>query len=265
MTQFIIKGPSGLGDAIYLYPVVKWYTARYDKVIVRSFYPELFQNIKNVEVEPFRAKGDINLKCSYTKRKYTAGTSQFEDIVIGAEIKEALDFKIDWEIKNKGIEEIIRKEVKGKKVCIITAPYEPFAREDKWGKLLRIKSGMMQTIVDKYRDKVFFIQVGGRFTLTEIKGTQLNLINKISVSDLIDLVCVGDIGLSQIGNMLPICESLGKKNFLFFAETGLKCDNKFISSITPEKIIHYKHLNCSVVDTEPIKNVLRKFYDFIRL
>jgi hypothetical protein len=270
-TSIGLKGASGLGDTIIAYPIIKWYAQRYNTVYYMSDYPELYETLPNVKCYPhqkinyFRLgegnKHPVDIRFTYTPRKYTEGTSQFVDSCMSAKAPDDLKFKIDWEVKNHKLITDIANWADGRKICILSAPYEPFGREDQWGALLRINPDLVQKIVDTYKDKVYFVQIGNSFVLHRIKGI-INLIEKTTVSDLMDLVRWADFGLSQIGNLLPMCEALNTKNFIIFSKAGLETDNRFLSSITPDKTVHYKHLNTSVVD-DNIDKAVEEFGKFI--
>lgn len=270
MSEIAIKGASGLGDCVYAVSIAEYYSKEYDNIYVMSDFPVLFEHLPKVKCFkhkklnhidlPDGRKKDIDKRFTYCGRKYTAGTTQFEDSYLSIHIKEKLEMNISWKVKNNELVDNIRKCAKDKKICILSAPYEPFGRDDEWGSLLRIKPDIMQTIVNN-RDDIYFIQVGNKYALHKISNVDLDLIDKTSVSDLMDLVCICDFGISQIGNLLPICECMNKKNFLIFAITGQNCGNKFIEAVTPEKCVHYKKLNCSVWDND--KNALKVFNGFI--
>jgi hypothetical protein len=266
MSEICLKGASGLGDTIIAYPIIKHYSKLYDTVHYMTDYPELYKSIGNVKCYPHQKinyiqDGDkkigVDIRFTYCGRKYTPGSSQFEDSCISAGIKEKLDFNIDWPSKNEQYE-------KQRPICILAAPYEPFGREDEWGAILRINPKIMHAIVDEYKDRVDFIQIGNRFVLHKINGVTYDMVNKTNVTELMDLVKMADVGLSQVGNLLPMCEALGVKTFTIFSEEALKCDNRFISSITPEKVVHYKDMNISVKDTE-IKKAVESFGKLINI
>jgi hypothetical protein len=262
-----LKGASGLGDTIYGYPIVRYYAQKHDEVYYMTNYPELFKTIPNAKCFkheklnyirlPDGQRQPIDIRFTYCGRKYTSGSSQFTDSRISAGVKEPIELKIPWQTRNQKLIDSINDKCGGKKVCIISAPYEPFGREDQWGAILRIQPDIMQRIVDKYKNKLYFILIGNEYTLHTIKNVNLNLINKTSVSDLFDLVKRCDYGISQIGNMLPLCECQGKKNFIIFSKKAMESENRFISAITPEKTIHYKNLNISVTDDNIKKAVIR--------
>lgn len=266
-----LKGASGLGDSIYGYPIAKYYASKYRKVYYMSDYPELFESIPNVEISPHKKLNyitssdgiqPVDIRFTYCGRKYILGTSQFEDSLLSAKIRENVDLAIPWEVRNEELCDSIREAAHGRKICILAAPYEPFGREDKWGARLRIDHNSMAKIVydRELNEKVFFVQTGNKFVLHNFDGAY-NLICKTSAADLMDLVYISDVCLSQIGNMLPMAECQGKHNFIIFSESAMTCGEKFIEAIIPEKVVHYKKINKSVLDTDD--RIAGEFNEFI--
>jgi len=279
MSSIAIKGASGLGDTIYLYPIAKHFSTLYDTVHLMSDYPELFESLPKVKCFPHKKlnyiplgegkKQPIDLRCTYGPRKHKPGTSQFEDMLIFGKHSlkgqnhphwnmPELELKIDWSIKNEELVRTTKAVAKGRKICVVAAPYEPFGREDEWGAVLRIKPEVIQDICTRYRESILFITIGNKYTLHR-PTVEHDLVEQTTVSDLMDLVSISDICLSQIGNLLPMAEALGKKNFIVFAEGIKQASHPFISSITPQKTIHFKHLNKSVYDSSD--NITESFYD----
>jgi hypothetical protein len=266
-----LKGASGLGDSIYGYPIVKHYAEKHKTVYHMSNYPELYESIENAEIYPHQkvnyittpdGQQPIDTRFTYCGKKYTPGTSQFRDSVTSAKIRKNLDLYIPWTIKNEELCAEIKARAKGKKICIFAAPYEPFGREDEWGKSMRINKDSMAKIVHdpELNEKVYFVQTGNKYVLHQFDNVY-DMVNQTSVSDLMDLVSISDICLSQIGNMLPMAECRKKNNFIIFSEAARTCGEKFIEAITPDKTVHYKKLNTSVYDND--RKIAEKFNEVI--
>jgi hypothetical protein len=236
-----------------------------------SNYPELFTTLKNVKVYPHRklnyiitedGKQPIDIRFTYCGRKYTPGTDQYQDSLLSAKVPTYTKLQIPWSIKNKDLAKKIMEDAGYRKIVLVSAPYEPFGREDEWGKELRVNHNSFNTIFNdsKVKENCYIIQIGNKFALHKV-SCNMDLIDKTSVSDLMDLVSISDVCVSQIGNMLPMSEALNTKNFIVYSSSGLKSENKFIAAITPEKTVHYRKLNTSVIDTD--SNILKRFYDTV--
>jgi hypothetical protein len=281
MTEICIKGASGLGDTVYLYPIAKHFSTKYDTVHLMSNYPEIFESIPNVichkhlklnyvpivEGDKVRKK-EVDIRFTYGPRKHKIGTSQYEDMYLWAIENFNINFpklelEIPWEIKNKELISTVRmiaNKRSERKIAVVAAPYQPFGREDKFGDEIKIKPEMIQYICDDLKEMGYLvIVVGNEYALYE-PICEYNLIGSTTVSDLFDLVSVADLTVTQIGNLLPISEVLGKKNITIFSENIPNCDHKFLKAITPDKCVHYKDLNLSLYDNEPVE----KIYDFCK-
>ena len=109
----ILRGSMGLGDAIYLYPVVKYYSERGEDVTIVTRYPEIFAglNCKTVLESDF-------IDCQNSSRTIIEGTNIFEDTLIMAKVEEKLPLKIEY----PGEKRIFPTS---KKVCVIRTPSAP--------------------------------------------------------------------------------------------------------------------------------------------
>jgi ADP-heptose:LPS heptosyltransferase len=278
MSEIALKGASGLGDAIYAYPIVKYFASKYDDVYFMSDFPELFEDIPNVKCskhlkinyiaipnEESIRKRPIDVKFTYGPRKHIPGTSQYQDMCIFAKksYKDIPDLplKIDWEIHNAELINTVKLVAKGRKICVVAAPYQPFGREDKWGDEIKIQPESIQYIIDDLKQLGYLcIAIGNKFCLYE-PMVEYNLINQTSLTDLMDLMFICDLAVTQIGNLLPISEALNKKNITIFSSNIPNCTHSFLKAITPEKCVHYKNLNLSLYDD---KLDLNKVHEFIK-
>ena len=57
--NMIIRSSSGFGDAIYLYPIVKYYINKGEKVIVKTNFPEVYKSL-NCNCIPYHLQGNEN-------------------------------------------------------------------------------------------------------------------------------------------------------------------------------------------------------------
>ncbi len=275
MAELAIKGASGVGDSVYGYPIANYYSKDYDKIYYMSNYPELFEGIKNVEchrhtklnyislpeAESARKK-HIDIRFSYAPRKHIPGTSQFEDSCISAGIQSRVELKIPWTVRNTALTRRVRESAKGRKVCIVAAPYQPFGRDDKWGDEIKIDPESIQRIMDDLREQFLFVLTGNKYCLYRPTCTEYDLIDQTSVTDLMDIISTADCCLSQIGNLLPMSEALEKKSVIIFSHKIPDMKHPFLRAITPEKTIHRKDLAYSVTDNN--LDISKLFYDHLR-
>jgi hypothetical protein len=251
----IIKGASGLGDAVYLYPIVKHYVTQTQDLRVMTNFPEIYADLK-VKTIPFtKQHGDVN--CNYCNRKYTKGTTQFEDMVINAGLENHdIQFEMPYKRKSRFISTPFEDDDTGMPLCVLPAPYLPMNSQK--SKELLYNIDVVQELIDENMS-FLFVQVGNdpiaRFEV------DYDFCGKTSVNDLLDICSLADIIITPPGNLLPMGEALNKKTFLIFSEKGLKSKDPFISSITPEKLIT-KSTTWFAIDTD--EDLQEKFKQFLQ-
>jgi hypothetical protein len=130
----------------------------------------------------------------------------------------------------------------------VTAPFKPFGREDNWGKEMTVDFTCMDRLITAKKDDYFFIQTCKDDPIYKLKHIDFNLSRKTTVSDLIDIASLSSVLIGQVGHCLPLAECLNKPALIFFSANGLKCGNKFLESITPEKVIHKKNMIKYIID-----------------
>jgi hypothetical protein len=245
MTEKKIKCASGFGDSLYMYPIVKYLieSGQEESIIVMTDYADIYKCASFKDKLSFvkHSKDMAQYKISYCGNKYKLGTSQFQDVCLAAGVPTHTDFTIDWKIRNTELINNIRKlSSNKKKVCFISAPFKPFGRVDEFGKELTINYKRMDDLIARNKDDYFFIQVCKNIPEYQLNNIDLNLAGKTSISDVLDIMSISDRSMGQIGHILPLSEVFDTKCLLFFSRKGLQCENRFISSIKYEKVVHKK-------------------------
>jgi len=256
----IIRGSSGLGDSIYLYPVAKHYKDKGQDVKVTSNYPEIFRDL-NIEVIRFRKGNGDMIVSSGSRRNFP--TRQFEDVCVLAKIQGKIELKIPWKQRNGKLIRRATERMGNKRMMIVMASYMPFGRNDNFGEELMPNYKVMDMLIQACHNEFYIVLVGKGRQYHRFNGIDLDLSNKTSVSDLLDLVNISSVVVSQHGFMTPLCEALDKKLFSFFSRRGLKSQKSFLSKITPQKII-MKKSTAWVVDDEPIEQIKNKFKEHMK-
>ena len=158
---------SGLGDGIYMYPIIKWFCNSYDKVHVMCNYPEIFETLPQVQCHRHlklnyivlpnenNRKQNIEFRFSYGPYKHHHGSSQYQDMLTFGRRQYPelpnLPLEMPWEVKNAELVDKINSVAGKRKIAIIAAPYQPFGRTDKFGEEIKIDNQVMQIIVDDLR------------------------------------------------------------------------------------------------------------------
>lgn len=213
---------------------------------VKSDYPDVFRPLGDrVVVEPFDRRADIT--AHYVVRKSITTTTQFEDCCIRAGIDEPAELRLDWNVTNQGLHAKLREA--GRPVLVVQMPRAPMGRVDGFGKTLLPDCRALQQLIDERRDTHHVVQIGAGQPLHRLRGLHLDMANKTTVAELIDIVHAADECLGYPSFLVPLAESLDKPALFVWSARGLCDGQQFIRSITPQKLLH-KVTSRHVVDEE---------------
>lgn len=238
----------GLGDSLYLQSVARHLVKRGEQLEVCSEWPDVFKPL-GVKVSPF-SRMNIQILAHYSMRKGHLGTTQFEDCCLQAGIREPVELKLDWQPKNFTLIAQLRKS--WKQILVVQLPRAPMGRTDGFGRELLPDCRVIQSAIDRLKDRAFVVQVGHGDPLYRFKGIDLDLANQTSVSDLLDVAYAADGFLGYCSFLVPLAESFSKPAVLVWSRKGLVSRQPFISRIRPEKVLHRKSSRW-LVDDEPGK------------
>lgn len=214
-----ITTPSGLGDAVLCYPIVKELAKR-EKVFLYTKYPEVFRNL---DVEFLTEKQGTKLR--YTRQP---GTNYYEDLCACAGIKPP-EFVLD-SIFPAGFP----SAAFGKPICLIHEPSTAHMHRRQRDFSLAPDPQKMQMFIDENKDRYFFVVVEWEDVYKErLKGIDRKL-SGLSVSDYLALCFLSTCIASQIGHLIPIGQAIGKRTVLFTPE---KITSPFVRFLTPEMVI----------------------------
>lgn len=239
-----IRGGSGLGDSLYLQGVVRHFVERGHRVEACSDWPDVFRHLRNVKVSKFR-RLRVQVCAHYTIRKGLDGTDQWQDCCIQAGINVPVEFRLDWKPVNQAIVDLVRS-LPGPRI-IVGLPRIPLGRSDGVGRELLPDCRRIQQAIDLVGPRASFIQVGSGKPEFSLSGLTLDLVNKTSVTDLIDAAFAGDAFLGYVSFLVPLAESLQKPAMFVWSRSGLETrggrdanTDLFFRQITPKKILHRK-------------------------
>lgn len=239
-----IRGGMGLGDALYVQSVARHLVKRGESLRVHSAWPDVFRPLGDkVEIVPF-SRQNINILAHYSLRKKFT-TTQFEDCCIAAGIKEKVELRLDWTPTNHDMLGDLKSY--GLPIVFVQLPRAPMGRKDGFGAELLPNCAAIQKAIDRLRGKALLVQIGSGKALFEFEGIDIDLANKTTVSDLIDLATVAHGFLGYVSFIIPLAESLDKPALLVWSRRGLKSGVAYVSSITPKKIL-YKPTSRHVMD-----------------
>jgi hypothetical protein len=242
MKSKTIAGASGLGDGIYLYPVVKYLKDKYSLTVATKF-PEIYKPL-NVKTKKYTKKVDIY--CNYIERKSIQTTNQFYDICVEAGIPRDIPFEIDYKKQDINIPS------GQKKIMVITRPYTPLHWKNPENRVCEPDYEKMQEFILRQKRKYYIVQLGtfSHYEPYRFHGIDLDLTGKTNYRQLMTVIDKSDAVIGQIGYVIAAAEALNKKCMIFWAKTGLLSNlaGGFYKFITPRKILT-KDTSYYVVDS----------------
>ena len=220
----------GLGDALYVQSIARHWVEEGQKIQVCSSWCEVFSQIP-VEVTPFTRLG-VDRVAHYTMRKGHSGTTQFQDCCISAGIRRPIDLRLDW--KRTTDPEL----PKGKPIVVVALPRTPMGRTDGFGLEVLPDCRAIQRVIDALKGKATVVQIGKGEPLFKFDGIDVDLANKTTVSELLDVASLADGFLGYCSYLIPLAESFNKPGIYVWSRKIQKAAQTFVKQMTPSKVIH---------------------------
>ena len=255
-----IRGGSGLGDSIYLRPVVDHFIRCGESVTVNSNHPEVFIG-SCAKVMPFSR--DAGVIAHYAGDRGKARTTQFEDLCLRAGVGK-IPYRMDWTVRNPGFVDVLRAQAAGRPLVLAHGGREPFGRSDGLGLPLIPEQRVFDNVLAQLSD-CFTVGIGKAPQIYPVKvDSELN--GNTSVSDLLDLGKSCDAVVAQVSFCVPLAEIFDKPFLGVWAAKGLTVGGStpgrvVIRQITPQKVLS-KPSSRHVIDNwtrEQITEAVRAF------
>lgn len=207
-----------------------------ERVEACTFYPEVFSQLEGCTTADFRRQ-NVDRIAHYVPRKKKKDTDIFEDCCIQAGVPRDIDLRLDWKKVKSSLVSEIRD---GRRPAIaVLLPRWPMARKDGFGReLLPDCEAMQKTIWKIRRAGSRMIQVGSGEPLFDFRGIDLDLANKTTVTDLLDIASVVDGFFGYCSFFVPLAESFRKPALFMWSRAGLRSNREFIATVTPKKLLH---------------------------
>lgn len=251
-----IRGGKGIGDALYVQAVARHLVLQGHRLYVATPWPDVFKQLPGVECVEFR-RDRIDILAHYPRRKHHK-TTQFEDCCAEAKVTD-VELRLDWEIEDRALIDGLKRH--GLPIVLVQLPRAPMGRTDSFGRELLPAGSAMQRAIDRLRGRALLVQVGAGEPLHRFRGIDVDLANRTTIAQLIDLGAACDGVLGYVSFILPLAESFGKPGLMVWARAGLKAPHLYVRQITPEKVIHRKDLIAHVFDghSDPIEETADAF------
>lgn len=191
-----IRTPLGLGDAIYCWPIIQYFSERMG-VEVMTRYPIIYDNLP-VSCVPYDK--NFHLSLHYNKRR-SKPTDQYTDILKQCDLP-MIPFQFDFNYPCS--DKIWNVLDQGKKICVVKEPCKAHMHKNKEGVSVDPDPKEMQKYINKRKDEYFFISVGKAEKFKDRLDIDLDLTDKTSIPDLIQIIKASSLVLTQIGHLVPL-------------------------------------------------------------
>jgi hypothetical protein len=227
-----IRGGSGLGDAIYLRPVVEHYIRQGHQVAVMSDYREIFDGT-GAKVEPF-TRQNCNVVAHYSSRKKCSETNQWQDIAINAGAQ-GLALSFEWEVQNRALVDDLQTRAGGRPIVVVNGGRWPMGRADGYAREMLPVPACFAAVLGALED-CFTVKVGKGSELYPLR-TDHDLTDETTPADLLDMAKVATGLVGQCSFMIPLAEAFDCPLLVVWAAAGLTSGTEFIRQCTPQKIL----------------------------
>lgn len=261
MTGFSIRAGRGLGDSLYLQSIVRYFVETGRRPIIFSDWPAAFEHL-GVAVSPFRRSG-VDVIAHYVTRKDAPGTTLFEDMCIAANVPRETPLSLRRRTVDERFVAAILAAARSKPIVMVQQPREPFGRADGFGLDLLPRLSALQRVVDRLKGGAYLVQVGAGPSMGALRNLDLDLVDRTSVAQVLDLAAVASGLLGYCSFFLPLAESLSKPSLMIWSGRGLRSPVPYIRSITPAKILHRPDLSRWVLDECPESEICREADAFL--
>lgn len=236
-----IRGGMGLGDALYVQAITRHLVNQGERLEVCTKWSEVFRYLP-VRIAPF-SRSDIQYLAHYSQRKGQP-SKQFDDCRISCGIREPVELKIDWQTTNPALVSSLQV---GKPIVCVQLPRNPMGRTDGFGAELLPDCRAIQHAIDAIKGRATVVQIGAGAALHRFTGIDVDLSNKTSVSELLDVASIASAFIGYCSFVVPLAESFNRPLLAVWSRRGTKASSLFVRQITPQKIL-YKPTSSHVFD-----------------
>jgi ADP-heptose:LPS heptosyltransferase len=121
----------------------------------------------------------------------------------------------------------------------------------------------MDQVIDLIKDKMLVVKFGQGQALYNLQKTEMDLVNKTTISDMIDAATACDYFFGQCSFIIPLAESLKKPCMILWSSKGLRAPHEYVRLVTPEKILH-EDTSKWMYDDWPHERIARTTKEFFK-
>lgn len=241
----------GLGDALYVQSIARHLIENGESLRVHSAWPDVFRPLgARAAVVPFSR--NVQILAHYAPRKGRTDTTQFEDCIIQAGLMPPIDLRLDWVPQDQRLLEQLRSH--GRPILCVQLPRSPMGRTDGFGAELLPDCRVIQRLIDRSKHRALVVQIGSGQPLFRFQGIDIDLANRTTVSQLLDVASIAAGFLGYVSFILPLAESFSRPALLVWSRKGLRSGTPYVRQITPQKVIQ-KPSSRFVIDDASAKEI----------
>ncbi len=230
-----IRTGRGLGDTIYLRPIVEHFISKGHQVTALVDYPQIFRGT-GAKTEPFR-RNMVEVVAHYVNGKSNPVTTQWHDMCVAAGIKHDLPLNFKWGIRNTELATRITQCAGDRPIVIVHGGRAPYGRTDGFGlELIPARHAFAEVL--RSLDDCYRVLIGKDGQVYDLRNlVDVDLSGSTSIYDLLDLgvLCKGVV--AQCSFAVPLAEVFDKPLLGVWATIGLESVDPYIRATTPRKIL----------------------------
>lgn len=228
-----VRGGRGLGDALYVRPVVDQLLKDGHSVTVLTDFPHLYIPT-GAACRPFE-RIKVDYCAHYVGYKQHAGTTQWQDVCASVGMPLDLPFRFPWKVSNHSMISGLRAQAQGRPLVLVHGGRVPMGRTDGFGMELMPTSEAFNAVLDELRD-CFLVQIGKAEQLYPVKS-EVNLNGTTTIRDVIDLGACCDAVVAQCSFAVPLAEVFDKPLLAVWGSKISRSREWFVKSTTPLKVL----------------------------
>lgn len=242
-----IKTYGGLGDAIFLYPIAKWFLSTRKTIQIETQFEDIFFELKKNKSFFLSKKISKPTICIEYKNSMHTDKSVFEDMcdLVGAP-------NLEFELQHPGGDSTPPFE----KYCLIKPPYHKYDRHrdispnpQSIQQSINLVKKHMPVVLLTHKDDVDY----------GFEGVEKIRVEKIA--NLIGLIKNSSLCISQTGHFQHLAESLSIPRLVIFSRKMKTSSIDYVKMLKPHKVIIKKSTQYIFDDEPNFTNELRRMYE----
>ena len=235
MTQNVLRVRSGrgIGDSLYLRPIVDHFVEQGRAVVALSDHPAIFHG-SGATVEAFTRQGSPTV-AHYTETMHHQETTQYQDMLRRAGIEISVPLRFRWTVQNRRLVDALLKQAAGRPLILVHGGRVPMQRTDDFGRDLIPKRQAFEAALDALGD-CYRVRIGKAPNLYPLPVDE-DLGKRTTVADLLDLATICSGMVAQCSFAVPLAEVFDKPLLAVWSASGLASSTAYIRTITPKKVL----------------------------